>query len=583
MSTDPRPLTNDEIKTLTDRAAKVLSKISSAAAVHSDALRPGFKFTASGNYILIDSAILHSEISILVGSIITKLANLVGAEVRLIDLDYEFPDDKEADLFFSGILSAIETPKTYLPNLRADKKPFELGKATGYFLRVRGETIRGAYTNVGIYGLKTCHRFFGNDSSRPKSEKERAERKSPLEAYLIRLFSRIQGVSDRYRDYENLIIDLFQYWRFQSYKDDEVSNIIQHYQKGFEDVRENFERPILTSTKKGGPKSKVATGIRRPKRPNQSPTMLNVEFKDFIDPIVNTLWDSLEAHKKNFKENVRTFGFKHTMQVIHDVYDLRFEVTRNFSNLTTKRLQEARSYGLLPATSKKTDFNETVRSQFFEHRDISKRVDLFADELYKLIPEKIRLDVLGRFIKERSGSECLTPDQIRSALTDKIAMAYPRANIGIGNFTSNKVVVSATKEKDIRGIVDSISKSLVLRKTIPQRLISLARAVHNRKQEVRKLQNFVLLKEEISILDNILEENFWNSSYAKEVWKIFFACRTDTKEVSHYRQELGTLLLKASEEIKKTLDTRDHKIIPVASDAEEALNEIISALKGLKI
>lgn len=583
MSTDPRPLTSDEIKTLTERAAKVLTKASSAAAVHSDALRPGFKFTPNGNYVLIDSAILHSEISQLLGSIITRLVTLVGAEVRLIDLDYEFPDDTEADLFFSGLLMSIETPENYLPNLRADKKPYDLGKASGYFLRVRGEVIRGAYTNVGIYGLKTCHRFFGNDSSRPKNEKERAERRSPLETYLIRLFSRIQGVSDRYKDYENLIIDLFQYWRFQTFEDSVVSNIIQNYQKGFEDVRENFERPILTNTKKGGPKAKVVTGIRRPKRPNQSPTMLNVEFKDFIDPIVNTLWDSLEVHKKNFKENVRTLGFKHTMQIIHNVYDLRFEVTRNFSNLTTKRLQEARSYGLLPTTSKKTDFNDGVRSQFFEYRDINKRVDLFADELYKLIPEKIRLDVLGKFLKERSGAECLTPDQIRSALTDKIAMAYPRANIGIGNFVSNRPTVTTTKEKEIRSIVDSISKSLVLRKTIPQRLISLARAVHNRKHEVRKLQNFIILRKEIDDLDKVLDENFWNSSYAKEVWKIFFACRTDIKEVSHYRSELVTLLLKASEEIKKTLDTRDHKIIPVASDAEEALNEIISALKNLKV
>lgn len=583
MSLDPRPLTNEEFKALAERAVKVLTKATSIAAVRSDALRPGFKFTEQGNYVLIDSAILHSEISQLLGSIITRLATLIGAEVRLIDVEYEFPDDQEADLFFSGLYMSIETLGSYLPNLKADKKPYELGKATGFFLRVRGETLRGAYKNVGIYGLKTCHRFFGNDSSRPKNEKERSERKSPLESYLIRLFSKIQGASDRYRDYMNLITDLFQYWRFQSLEDDLVTNIIHHYQKGFEDIRDTFERPIQVSTKKGGPKSKVVTGIRRPKRPNQSPTILNVEFKDFIDPIINTLWDSLEAHKRDFKENVRILGYKSVMDNIRSVYELRYEVTRNFSNLTTKRLQEARSYGLLSATSKKVDFNDTVRSQFFEHRDINKRVDLFVDEINKLIPEKIRLDVLGRFLKDRSGMECLTPDQIRSALSDKIAMAYPRANIGIGNFVSSRPAISATKEKEIRSIIDSISKSLVLRKTIPERLISLARAVFNRKNEVKKLNNFIILRKEIALLDQILEDNFWNSSYAKEVWKIFFACRTDIKEVTHYRHELVNLLIKASEEIKKTLDNRDYKIIPIASDAEEAMNDIISALRKLKV
>lgn len=295
MATAPRLLSNAEKKALEDRLSRAISNTTAQAIARNNLLEPGLKFADSASFVLIDSAVTKSELCQLLGGIVEKLCEALGVELRVFESSFELPDDSETDQFLCGLLMSLDSEriKDFLPSLKADKKPFDLGKTTGFLLRVRGEVIRGAYKHVGLQGLKTCHRFFGNDSSRPTTEQERNARKSQLEVYLMRMFAKVDGYAGRYRQYFELLTTLFQELRLQDLEDQKVEDIINHYQKSFEDVRDQFEKPIL-SVKKGS-KKKVQTGTRRPKRPNSSPTLLTPEFKDFIDPLIGHHWFSLKS------------------------------------------------------------------------------------------------------------------------------------------------------------------------------------------------------------------------------------------------------------------------------------------------
>lgn len=584
MSNQPRLLSPQEKQALENRVLKALRSVTGQVAAKANILRPGLKYSDNENYVLIDSAVMQSELCQLLGGIISKMCEILGVELRLIENQYELPDDPELDQFLCGLLTSLDTVnlKSYRPYLKIDKKPYDLGKSTGFFLRIRGEVLRGSYKNVGLHGLKTCHRYFGNDSSRPTNEKERAERRSMLEVNLMRMFAKVRGFTDRYRDYFELITTLFQEIRLQGFSDEEVHNIIDNYQKSFEDVREQFERPIIATAKKGS-KSKVQTGTRKPKRPNSSPTLLNVEFKEFIDPLINAHWISLEHFKKSFKENVRESGFSTTCRMIHDVYESRYEVSRNFSNLTTKRLQEARNYGLLDTVAKKTDFTDKVRLEFFEKRDITRRVNIFVDELKRLIPEKYRYDAIRKVCDGIAGVDAMSPNQLIQALSDKVAMAYPRANIGIGNYQHYDIKITNVREKEVRNIIEKISKCCALYKSLPGRLASVKRAVFTRKNEVKKLQNYILLKSEISELDLMIGQDFWTSSIAEDVWKAYYVTKTNIKDLRYFRKEIVESLHSVSKDFKETLESRDKKLFEPALDAKDVVKELTTLMDNLKI
>lgn len=579
----PRLLNDKEKKALEDRISKAISNASSHTVAKSSVLCPGIKYGDGSSFVLVDSAVLTSELSQLLGGTIERICTMLGVELRVLDVSYDLPDDPEFDQFFSGIAVALDAKmmKGYLPSLRIDKKPYELGKTTGFLLRVRGEVVKGAYKNVGLQGLKTCHRYFGNDSSRPESNKDRENRKSQLEHYLMRIFAGVKDFADRYKHYFELLTTLLQELRLQDFEDEEVAKIIDHYQKSFEDVRETFEKPIF-SIKKGS-KQKVKTGTRRPKRPNSSPTMLMVEFKDFVDPLIGYHWTSLEHYKSSFKENVRTHGFGTTCRDIHDVYESRYEVTRNFSNLTTKRLQEARSYGILGSTSKKTDFNDEVRKEFFAKRNPQNRVTLFVEELKKLVPEKYRYDAIRRLCDGIAGVDNMSPNQLISALSDKVAMAYPRANIEIGNYSPNNPKVTRERENTVRQMMEKLSKTVSLYKLIPGRLRSFRRCVFTRKQLVQQTTNYSLLRNEISELDILLTEDFWTNSVTKEVWKTFYVTETNIRDVEYFRKEVLRSLQTTSKEIKQTFESRDKKVFAPAQDSEAAIKEITQMIENLKL
>lgn len=582
-ATAPRLLSIAERKALEDRLSRAVSNSTAHAIAKNNLYEPGLKYSDSESFVLIDSAVTKSELCQLLGGIIEKLCEALGVELRVFESSFELPDDAETDQFLCGLLMSLDTEriKDYLPSLRSDKKPFDLGKATGFLLRVRGEVIRGAYKHVGLQGLKTCHRFFGNDSSRPTTEQERNARKSQLEVYLMRMFAKVDGYAVRYRQYFDLLTTLFQELRLQGLEDKKVNDIINHYQKSFEDVRDQFEKPIL-STKKGS-KKKVQTGIRRPKKPNSSPTLLMIEFKDFVDPLITHHWSSLDHHKSDFKENVRTRGFAQVIRDIHSIYESRFEVMRNFSNLTTKRLQEARNYGILPATSKKVDFSDDVRKAFFEKRSENARVSTFVSELQKLIPERYRLDAIRRLCKGIAGVESMSPSQLIQTLSDSVAMAYARTNLSIGNYQHVNPKVDRTREKNVRECAEKLSKCITLFKGIPGRLTSFRRTAFTRKQVVMQTANYGYLKDELSQLQILVGEDFWTSTITQDVWRTFYATDLNIKDSNGFRKKIVETCQSLSGELKQAYESRDRKLFKPAVDTSAAIEEITRLMNEIKI
>jgi len=135
-----------------------------------------------------------------------------------------------------------------------------------------------------------------------------------------------------------LVLQLFRYINLSQYNDSDYNSIINSYIISFDDYCKQFLRP--TYSKKKNEKDKIV-GYQRPKIPTSNPLLTPGEIKiikDFVFPI----WSELEIYKRSWITLLQKDGYVKTIDNIAVIYRNRWEIVKNISQMTTKRLQVIR-------------------------------------------------------------------------------------------------------------------------------------------------------------------------------------------------------------------------------------------------
>jgi len=240
------------------------------------------------------------------------------------DMAYYNPNNSLREEFIIGLLIGVAEP------LRARLTPkttdISLGKTCAFAMKLKSWF---EVTHL-IPLLVKNHSYLGNDE---RSGVERKERFLPKQ-YLVGAFDD----KDMGRAYWALVTTLFRFLNLSQFDDSDFNSIVNSHIVSFDNYCKAFLRPIY-SKKKG--KTDEITGYQRPKLPTSSPLLLSCEIKlikDFVSPI----WSELDIYKKSWLNILQREGYQKTVDNVSAIYKSRWEIVRNISQMTTKRLQDLR-------------------------------------------------------------------------------------------------------------------------------------------------------------------------------------------------------------------------------------------------
>jgi len=240
------------------------------------------------------------------------------------DLSYYNPNNFLREEFVIGLLIGVSEPLR--AKLTSKTTDISHGKTCAFAMKLKSWFEIMHLTPL----LVKNHSYLGNDE---RSGIEKKERFIPKE-YLMKAFDD----KDMAKAYWALVTTLFRALNLRQYDDIDFNSIVNSHIVSFDNYCKVFLRPVY-SKKKG--KTDEITGYQRPKLPTSSPLLLSCEIKlikDFVSPI----WSELEIFKKSWVSILQREGYQKTIDRISAIYKSRWEIVRNISQMTTKRLQDIR-------------------------------------------------------------------------------------------------------------------------------------------------------------------------------------------------------------------------------------------------
>lgn len=133
--------------------------------------------------------------------------------------------------------------------------------------------------------------------------------------------------------YWSLITHFFRVLELSQYTDSDLTAIINSQLVSFDTFCKSYFRPVYSKKKKD-----EITKWQRPKIPSASPLLLPCEIK-LIKEFVFPAWSKLEIFKKSWVLLLQQQGYSKTVEQISYIYRTRWDIVRNISLVTTKRLQ----------------------------------------------------------------------------------------------------------------------------------------------------------------------------------------------------------------------------------------------------